>query len=160
MLDTSEDFAALWVGEGLLLCDLPLRRDHLVQLHDAGVRVVLNLCDPEDERLDRREGLDAAFDELGLEERHRPLSDALRPTSEDFDECVAIAARELESGRPVAIHCRDGREHAPLVAAAIRALRADEQPREALAEIARISPLAAPLSGQVDALEAWARDRR
>lgn len=160
MLDTSEDFAALWVGEGLLLCDLPLRRDHLVQLHDAGVRVVLNLCDSYDYRPGQREELDAAYDDLGVEERQRPLSDPMRPTGEDFDECVAIAARELASGRPVAIHCRDGREHAPLVAAAIRALRADEEPREALAEIARISPLAAPLSGQVDALEAWARARR
>jgi len=131
MTDGSQELSALWAGDGLLLCDRPLRRADVQLLREAGVRLVLDLC-AEDER--------AAGDGLG--------------------EHVASAARELEDGRPVAIGCGDGSGGAPIVAAALRALRADDEPRTTLAEIARISPLAAPLSGPAEALEAWARARR
>jgi hypothetical protein len=132
MPERPQEFAAVWAGDGLLLCDLPLRRPQLDQLREAGVRLVLDLCDEQDGR----------------------------PPREGLDDHVAVAARELEDGRPVAIGCGDGPERAPIVAATLRALRADDAPRTALAEIARISPLAAPLSGSAEALEAWARDRR
>jgi len=132
MPDTPQELSALWAGDGLLLCDVPMRRAHIDQLHEAGVRLVLDLC----------------------EEDGPPAPD------EALDQRVAVAARELEDGRPVAIRCGDGPARAPIVAATLRALRADHEPRMALAEIARISPLAEPLSGPAEALEAWARARR
>lgn len=132
MTDGSQELSALWAGDGLLLCDRPLRRGDVKLLREAGVRLVLDLC----------------------------AEDAARPGGDGLDEHVASAARELEDGRPVAIGCGDGSRGAPIVAAALRALRADDEPRTTLAEIARISPLAAPLSGPAEALEAWARARR
>lgn len=131
MTDSSQELSALWAGDGLLLCDRPLRRADVQLLREAGVRLVLDLCD----------------------------EDGTGPADDGLGEHVASAARELEDGRPVAIGCGDGPDGAPVVAA-LRALRADDEPRTTLAEIARISPLAAPLSGSAEALEAWARARR
>ena len=99
------------VDEGLWRSGQP-SREGLEQLAKAGVKTVLSLR----ERVDEEERREAA--RLGMKVENVPILGFLMPTFSQVDRALAVLNDPAK--RPVAVHCRHGKDRTGVVVAAYR----------------------------------------
>ena len=129
--------------------------DETTAWREAGIDVVVSLLEPTEEAQLALEGEAAAAAAIGIEFRAFPIPDRGVPGSQ---ESVADLAREmvdaLETGRNVAVHCRQGIGRAALIVGAVL-VAAGKDSKTALKTIQESRGLEVP---DTDDQREWLRD--
>lgn len=153
-------FTGYWVGEGLMLTNLPFEAEHIEALRHESVDLVLNMCEDGEYRKGQRDAVEAAYDESGIrEDRACQVKDLGAHPLELLDSATKLIEEANVAGRNVAVHCRGGIERSATVAAAVLIRRQDLSVEEALEHLRAIAPQAWPLEHQRAALRRWAQSR-
>jgi atypical dual specificity phosphatase len=119
-----------WIEDGrIVACRNPQDPDDLAELHDAGVRLLINLTDQEHDP--------TALRDLSIEELHLPVADFTAPSQETLDQAIAALEAAQTEGRVAAVHCLAGLGRTGTVVAAWLVA----QGMEPLAAITRIRQL-------------------
>ena len=121
------------------------------QLAADGVRAVIDL---------RAEDLDdaQALEHAGVAFLHLPTEDHCAVALDDMDAGVAFARRELQGGRKLLVHCREGIGRSVTLALCIL-IDAGLEPLEAMRQVKDRRYWASPSPAQFDALAEWLRRR-
>ena len=151
----AKPFLAHWVGDGLLLGNLPYLPTHVDALAEQGVGMVVNLCEDKEYWDGQRPALEVAYAWSGVDERRIPLRDVSAPTPRILTQALAVGREACERGLNLAVHCFGGRERSATLITAIRADTTGEDVWKTLRAIQRIAPYARPLGSQQRALARW-----
>ena len=139
-----------------MLSNLPFERSHVAALAEAGVDVVLNMCEDSEYRPGPREVVEAALIEYDIvEDRTCLLADLGGHPLSLLDHSTRRIVQASTEGQNVVVHCRGGRERSATIAASVLIERHGLRVSEALAVVRAIAPQADPLSNQKRALAAW-----
>lgn len=132
---------------------------HVLQLHAAGVRAVVNLCD-------EFGGWERLYASLGIEQLRLPTTDYMDVRADDLKRAVKFIDAQRARGRGVYVHCKAGVGRAGSTAVAYVAARAEHRldAKRANAHVRKYRPVVvANLHTREGVLEtvAWAdaRDR-
>jgi hypothetical protein len=144
-----------------MLANLPHEAAHADALADAGVGLVLNMCEDSEYRPGQRDDMSRAYESYGIEEtRALRLADLGDHPLDLFDTAVRLVEDARLSGRNVVVHCRGGRERSAAIVAAALVAKEGLTVEQAIERMRSIAPQAAPLPGQRSALELWTSRRR
>jgi atypical dual specificity phosphatase len=114
----------------------PFRRD-VEELHDAGVRAVVNTCE-------EYAGPVAQYERIGIQQLHIPTTDFTHPRLQDVQKAVEFVERHVAAGDAVYIHCKAGRARSATVAICwlmkYRGLTMDEAQQRLLEKRPHINP--------------------
>jgi len=89
------------IEDGLILGAFPAKKD-VRQLHELGVRSVLNTCE-------EREGPTKEYATFGINQLRIPIVDFVEPTLDEIKLAVDFIETNFRSARPVYAHCKSGR---------------------------------------------------
>ena len=122
---------ATWIEPGrLVACRYP-KDQHLRDLADGGIKVVINLyADPHPQ---------AILNELGLEQVHVPVADFDVPNAEQVQLVVNNITNALAAERPVAVHCGGGLGRTGTMLACYQ-VTLGAAPDEAIAALRKLRP--------------------
>lgn len=122
---------------------------------EAGIDMVVSLLEPEEEARLGLEGEAAAAAASGIEFRAFPISDRGVPASrESVAELASEILNAVETGRNVAVHCRQGIGRSPLIVGGVL-VAAGKDPDAALKTIEESRGLEVP---ETDEQRRWLRD--
>jgi atypical dual specificity phosphatase len=138
-----------WIEpDRLLACSYPRTDAALAGLATRGIGVLVNLHE--------RSHDPARLARFGLAEVHLPVPDFLPPTPAQITAGVAAIQQCLATGQGVAVHCRAGLGRTgTLLACYLVSQGADAS--SAIAQIRALRPGSVENSGQVAAIQAFAR---
>lgn len=131
-------------------------------LKDAGVGALLSVNGADSVYTDE-------FEAIGMPWRCIPLASNAPPRPGDLELCCerlplayAWARAEIESGRPVLVHCRQGKDRTGLFMAYFLKMRLGLGSREAIARVMAVRPIALTAEGwdrfAVEVLDACGAD--
>jgi hypothetical protein len=143
------------VHPGLLVGAYPLDRGDVGELEALRVVRVLNLAQDPEYPPGRRATVEAAYAELGIEERRLDLVDFGALPPERIERGVATLVAWLRDGHTAYAHCRAGWQRSAALAAGAVAVLEQRPIDEALAIVHQRKPTADPLAHQVDDLLTW-----
>jgi protein-tyrosine phosphatase len=120
------------------------------ELHDGGIRAILSVndgavCHPED------------FVALGMSYCCQPLSDNAPPRDGDVEHCLAVlplayeyVRGELDSQRPVLVHCRSGKDRTGLFMSYFLMRESGGSVDDAIRAVRKVRPIALSAQGWDD----------
>lgn len=141
-----------WIEDGILLaCAYPRGDETFATLARRGITVLINLHE--------RGHVPAHLAGHGLREEHLPTRDFTPPTPEDLDRGVAAIVEAVAAGEGVAVHCGAGLGRTGTL---IACYLVDQglDPEAAMDRVRAVRPGSVETSGQVAAIQDFARRRR
>ncbi len=120
------------VDEHLIIGAFPSVRE-LRELHDLGVRTIINLCE-------EHPGNVAAISNLYLEQVYIPCLDFHAPSAQQILKAVEAIRREARAKRPAYLHCKAGRLRSAIVAMAWLVCERGMTPAEAAQFLRKTRP--------------------
>lgn len=143
-------------GEGsLTIGAYPTDEADAAVLIEYGITKIINLCQDCEYWGPQRSTIESVFARSGMEEFRIQIEDYSALDHQHFDQAVERVAQWLQSGEHVYLHCRAGWQRSASVAAAVIAQVEKIDIDQALAELKKRKPSAAPLEHQEAALRAW-----
>ncbi|MHB8695182.1 MAG: protein-tyrosine phosphatase family protein [Solirubrobacteraceae bacterium] len=133
----------------------PLDPEDVAMLEWLGIKRILNLCEDREYGPGRREAVEGALAEAGIEESRIRLEDFGGLPATYLDEAVYEVSSWLDEGARTYVHCRAGWQRSATVAAAVVSARQGLDPDAALEFVQRAKPTADPLPHQRDDLHQW-----
>lgn len=129
--------------------------DDVRSWRDAGFDAVVSLLTPEEEAELELQEERARVRELGLEFHAFPIPDRGVPASRtEWDALTGVLENALESGRNLAVHCRQGIGRSALITASLL-VSAGEEPDTAFRNIARVRGVPVP---ETEAQRTWVEE--
>jgi len=131
MMDRPTNFS--WVVEGKLAgCGLPVTEDEFEWLSDQGIKSVVTV---------REVALPSDwFDGSDIDYLHLRVEDFGAPTIEELDQAVDFIDQQINSGRPVMVHCAAGKGRTGAVIAAYLVKKQNLSAEQAIAKLRGMRP--------------------
>jgi atypical dual specificity phosphatase len=155
-----ERFGFAEVADDLLIGAYPVDAEDISALSEAGVEVLVNLCEDAEYEAGERETVTRALGAAGIEEHRLPVPDYGNLPRVLIAQAVDDVMDELAAGRRVYLHCRAGWQRSAAIAAGVVAVRDHTTIDAALRSIRRRKPTAQPLDHQHADLLSWWEGRQ
>ena len=141
-----------WIERPLLAASgMPDGAEELVWLRKQGIDILLSLSEEPPER--------RWIDEAGLMLVHVPVEDFDAPSQEQFEKCMGVIERAVESKMGVHIHCQAGKGRTGTLLAAYFVGKGMPA-RDAIIHVRSLRPYSIETPEQEQAIHQFARNRR